>query len=118
MIELTVRQRQILGILNSRKGFMRGREIADFLGVTDRTVRSDMQGLAEFLEEKGNSMKKSHEAVEDGAAPSCRAHVKGCGFRRSNLLLFFSFLPLLIVSETSSCSDSSLSPRAAPSPGI
>ncbi len=53
MTELTVRQRQILGILNSRRSFMRGREIADFLGVTDRTVRSEMQGLAEFLEEKG-----------------------------------------------------------------
>ena len=36
-------------------------------------------------------MKKSHEAVEDGAAPSCRTHVKGCGFRRSNLLFFFFF---------------------------
>ena len=61
-------------------------------------------------------MKKSHEAVEGGAALSCRTQVKGCGFRRSNL--FFFFLPLLIVNEPSSCSGSSLGPRAAPSAGI
>ena len=62
-------------------------------------------------------MKKSHEAVEGGAALSCRTQVKGCGFRRSNLFFFF-FLPLLIVNEPSSCSGSSLGPRAAPSAGI
>lgn len=33
---LTVRQRMILGILNSRPESIKGREIAGILGVTDR----------------------------------------------------------------------------------
>lgn len=48
---LTVRQRMILGILNSRPEAIKGREIAGILGVTDRTVRSDMKILEDFLRE-------------------------------------------------------------------
>ncbi|RGY93949.1 HTH domain-containing protein [Ruminococcus sp. AM58-7XD] len=48
---LTVRQRMILGILNSRPESIKGREIAGILGVTDRTVRSDIQILEDFLKE-------------------------------------------------------------------
>ena len=50
---LTGRQKMILGILNSRKSRMSGAEIADYLGVTDRTVRTDMQQLAAFLHNYG-----------------------------------------------------------------
>lgn len=48
---LTVRQRMILGILNSRPEAIKGREIAGILGITDRTVRNDIQILKEFLKE-------------------------------------------------------------------
>ena len=41
----------ILGILNSRPESIKGREIAGILGVTDRTVRSDIQILEDFLKE-------------------------------------------------------------------
>lgn len=47
--KLTVRQRQILGILNSQKERISGREIAEYLGVTDRTIRTDIQVLTDYL---------------------------------------------------------------------
>ena len=50
---LTVRQRQILGILNSQKERISGREIAEYLGVTDRTVRTDIQILTTVLRSLG-----------------------------------------------------------------
>lgn len=48
--KLTVRQRQILGILNSQKERVSGREIAEYLGVTDRTIRTDIQVLIDYLQ--------------------------------------------------------------------
>lgn len=48
---LTVRQRMILGILNSRPESIKGKEIAAILGITDRTVRNDMKILEDFLKE-------------------------------------------------------------------
>ena len=51
--KLTVRQRQILGILNSQKERISGREIAEYLNVTDRTVRTDIQILTEYLRPLG-----------------------------------------------------------------
>lgn len=52
-LKLTVRQRQILGILNSQKERISGKEISEYLGVTDRTVRTDIRILADVLAPMG-----------------------------------------------------------------
>ena len=51
--KLTIRQRQILGILNSQKERISGREIAEYLNVTDRTIRTDIQILTGYLHPLG-----------------------------------------------------------------
>ena len=48
---LTVRQKMILGILNTKRGFTQGAYLASQLGVSDRTVRADIQVLQEVLGE-------------------------------------------------------------------
>ena len=48
---LTVRQKMILGILNTKRGFTQGAYLASQLGVSDRTVRTDLQVLQEILSE-------------------------------------------------------------------
>ena len=50
---LTVRQRKILGILNSQKERISGKEIAEYLGVTDRTVRTEIRYLTDYLRPHG-----------------------------------------------------------------
>ncbi len=50
---LTIRQRMILGILNTKKGITEGSYLASELGVSDRTIRSDIQAMVPLIMEYG-----------------------------------------------------------------
>ncbi len=48
---LTIRQREILGILNSASGWISGKAVSAKLRVTDRTIRNDIQVLNDYLKQ-------------------------------------------------------------------
>ena len=53
---LSVRQRMILGILNTKKGMTRGSYLSAQLGVSDRTIRSDIQAMIPLLKAYGTNI--------------------------------------------------------------
>ena len=49
---ISSRQRRLLGILNAKHGITPGRELAEQLGVSPRTVRQIVSELGEILDEE------------------------------------------------------------------